>query len=300
MSDHNRSNDGHSLYGCSGDGTICAITFDAKEVPELAAPEATQLVLDQYQYHPPKRASHRPLANPQLPMTNGFGTSHTSTGHVNVLQPRKGKLVDQRRRIGLAGSAANGVVHTEEDAFSAAPIQPFASSSTAQASTARMFQDAHVAFSGGVRQHGAGEGTELPKSGTKRKASLLGEESPRAARGRMMTSTNPRQIGEVREIRAIKVNVTDVASGAGRALPTPRIQTLLRVKPVDTDNSCYLEAQNAEDPTKRNKITYCANGQDQWLDYLPSAVLVMAASARFCAVACEDRSISVYSPAGRQ
>ena len=239
------------------------------------------------------------MTNPQPPMSNGFD-AHTSMGHVNVLQPRKGKPADQRRRVGLAGSATNGVANNEENAFSAAPIQPFASSSNAQASTARMFQDAHAAFAGGMRQHGEGEASETLKSGTKRKASLLGEESPRTPKGRMMTTTNLRQIGEVREIRASKINAANVASGVGRVLPTPRIQTLLRVKPVDATNLSYLEAQNAEDPTRRNKVTYCTNGQDQWLDYLPSAVLVIAASASFCAVACEDRSIMGYSPAGRQ
>lgn len=40
--------------------------------------------------------------------------------------------------------------------------------------------------------------------------------------------------------------------------------------------------------------------QVQWLDYLPSRVLLVTLTPSFCAVALEDGSITVYSPTGRR
>lgn len=37
-----------------------------------------------------------------------------------------------------------------------------------------------------------------------------------------------------------------------------------------------------------------------WVDYLPSAVLLMAGNPIFSAVGCEDGSINIYSPSGRR
>jgi protein HIRA/HIR1 len=171
-----------------------------------------------------------------------------------------------------------------------------------------MFQDAHAAFANGNRfndvngnRFNDGEVGETSRAGTKRKASLLDGDSPRAPKGRMMASTQPRQVGEVREIRAPRGAIASGSgiSGAGKTLPVPSIQTILRVKPRGVDSTIYLEAQNAEDLKGKNKITYCANGQDQWLHYLPSAVLAMAMSTAFCAVACVDGSVFAYTPAGR-
>ena len=284
-----RSNDGHHLYGCSGDGTICAISFDDKELPELAELESTQAVLDEYDYQPPQRSSARPVpVKPAPSIVNGFGPNSSSSSHVNVLQPRKSKPEERKRRVELQANGSGNV-----DAFSAAPIQPFASPSTAQASTARMFQDAHAAFSNGVEQG------ESSRSGTKRKASGL-EESPRVQRGRTMGSTLPRQPGEVREIRAPRVTIPLGDAGPSRSLPISGVQTLLRVKPGGGDEKVYLEAQNAESAQGKNRITYSLNGQDQWLDYLPSAVICMTMTTSFCAAACEDGSLFVYSSAGRQ
>jgi len=294
-----RSNDGYHLYGCSGDGTICAISFGSKEFPELAAPEATQIVLDEYLYHPPKRVVARPLAlHPAPQVANGFGAPHASTAQVNILQPRKAKPADRSQRTDLSSARTNGMANNE-DAFSAAPLQPFASPSAAQASTARMFQDAHAAFTNGNRTGDAPVG-ESSRTAIKRKASLLGDSNPRAAKGRMMISTQTRNVDDVRGIRAPRVSIPGGSGGAARTLPVPCIQNILRAKSRNPDLQSYVEAQNAENAGGKNKVIYSANGQDQWIDYLPSAILGLAMSASFSAVACEDGSVYIYSPAGRQ
>ena len=141
-------------------------------------------------------------------------------------------------------------------------------------------------------------------TGQKRKASLIGDDGGRVPRGRTMGSSAARQVGEVREIRAPRVAIAFSGSSGGsggRTLPVPRIQTVLRAKPNDSsDETLYIEAQSAESLSGRNRVAYCQGGQDLWLDFLPSAIMVMAITERFCAVGCEDGSIVAYSPAGRQ
>jgi protein HIRA/HIR1 len=75
---------------------------------------------------------------------------------------------------------------------------------------------------------------------------------------------------------------------------------VLRATPKDGGDEFYIEAENASNATGKNKVTFLEDGADIWVDYLQSAVLVMAVSDTFCAVACEDASLYVYSHAGRQ
>lgn len=133
----------------------------------------------------------------------------------------------------------------------------------------------------------------------KRKASLI--EDQRSA-GRVMSSTQPRVVAEVREIRAPRVNINNAETsrvGIINALPMPGVQSLLRAVPLDEVN-LYLEAENSDDEKRKNKITYTQMDVDIWIDYLPAPALAMAVSERFSAVACEDGEVRAYSPAGRQ
>ena len=43
-----------------------------------------------------------------------------------------------------------------------------------------------------------------------------------------------------------------------------------------------------------------AKGQLQWVDYLPTAIVLATYSPTFSAVSCEDKSMNVYSPSGRR
>lgn len=295
-----RSNDGLHLYGCSEDGTICAITFEPKEFPELGPLEKTQVVLDQYNYKPKVRPARALSAAPSMQI-NGFGTTNsTSSSHVNVLQPKKGKP----KRIGFTNGASSNAVSTggraplappasiRSDPF-AAPEQPLASPSQAQASTARMFQDAHEAFTNGSR----GEEYPSPRVLGKRKVSLL--EDPSRQRGRTMGSSQA--MGEVRDIRPPRIAVAGPSSGGSYTLPVPSVQSVLRIRCPDiADESLYVQAENAAGPSQRNKVTFCQAGQDQWLDYLPAAVLALGMSSKFAAVGLENGSLRIYTPAGRQ
>lgn len=182
------------------------------------------------------------------------------------------------------------------DPFSG-PIQGFASPSTAQASTARMFEDAHRAFGPGS---GSISGTS-PRAGDKRKASGSYEDPTRGVRGRGMPVQQPIQQFEVQIIRAPMVAPSPSDAGPSKAyLPYPQVQSILRAQAIGNESrSIYLEARNTSDPKGENVLCYFADGEQRWMDYLPKAALAVTVTKNFCAAACEDGSLRVYSPAGR-
>lgn len=47
-------------------------------------------------------------------------------------------------------------------------------------------------------------------------------------------------------------------------------------------------------------MVYVSGKQTQWLDYLPSPVVALAATSHFCVAAMQDGSVNVYSPTGRR
>lgn len=253
----------------------------------------TEDVLKEYNYKPSRRIARPiPAATPQV--ANGFGTSTTSSTAVNVLQARKAKPGDQRRRFernrptlsNTAGPsrAPLGAPALPNHSVFDGPIQDgFTSPSQAQASTQRMFRDADTAFGGNMSPTKAG----------KRKASIAFDEGPR---GRMMGSSGRNM--EVREIRAPRVSTQtgSSSSSVSRRLPLPTIQTLLRA----TSGSVYLEARNGSTPAEKNQVVYNRDGTDVWVDFVDSAVVVLAVSEKCAAVGCEDGTVHIYSEAGRQ
>ncbi|WVQ81686.1 hypothetical protein IAT38_003811 [Cryptococcus sp. DSM 104549] len=290
------SNDGFTLYGSSVDGSICAIHFDEKEFPELADAATTDAVLKEYNYTPPQRHPQNTGLASNLAggsFANGFGPSTTTSTTVNVLQPRKGKA--KPRRVGLTNAAAASSERSFQppappDPFSA-PIQGFASASAAQESTARMFQDAHAAF--GAPSPGD---LAVSLSGGKRKADVFDDDS---LRGRTMAMTPSRQGDAVQVLRApLVASSSGGASSSNRALPIPQIQTLVRAAPSD-NTGVYFEARNASRSQGPTTLMYGKAGQELWVDYASAAVLAVVVTTAFCAAACEDGSVRVYSPAGR-
>ncbi|WVR00330.1 hypothetical protein IAU59_007473 [Kwoniella sp. CBS 9459] len=294
------SNDGYQLYGSSADGSIVAISFTPEEFPELGAPEATDKVLKEYEYHPKyqRASSVNPLsATPSI--ANGFGPASTPSTVVNILQPRKGK--DKNRRINLSNGQgpSRSLQPPSADPFSA-PIQGFANASTAQASTARMFEDAHNAFAYGQGQNG--ESSSSPRAGAKRKAVLFSDDESRAVRGRMMGSTLNGQAAPVEILRAPRITIASgsTSTSAGHAtLPVPQVQSIVRAAMHVEEGNAYIEAQNSSTAGGVNKVRFSRDGNNQWITYLPSAVLALAVTSAFCAAACEDGTVKIHSTAGR-
>ena len=133
---------------------------------------------------------------------------------------------------------------------------------------------------------------QLEPRGSKRKAISISDPSRNA---------RPRVQPEVTDIRAPRAaGSSGSGSASGKVLGAPRVQSVLRATPRNGTDEYYIEAENSSSSKGKNKVTFIEDGADVWLDYLPSAVLAMAISESFCAVACEDGNLFAYSHAGRQ
>ncbi|KAF9103107.1 HIR complex subunit [Mortierella sp. AM989] len=73
-----------------------------------------------------------------------------------------------------------------------------------------------------------------------------------------------------------------------------------RVRSHITRNKAGLECHNSISGDQPSKVIYSQKGSVVWVDYLPSAVLLMTGNSQFSAVACEDGGVYVYSPTGRR
>ncbi|KAF9206226.1 HIR complex subunit, partial [Haplosporangium sp. Z 27] len=73
-----------------------------------------------------------------------------------------------------------------------------------------------------------------------------------------------------------------------------------RVRSHITRNKAGLECHNSIAGEQPSKVIYSQKGSVIWVDYLPSAVLLMTGNSLFSAVACEDGGVYVYSPAGKR
>lgn len=288
------SSDGLHLYGCSEDGTICAVEFDADEFPDRSEPETTDKIIAEFEYKSTREPRHVPKYHLPVQETSFGTTTAQATSKVHTLQPRKNKSGDNRRLVsrpaeGRVQSPANQSTSlNSRNAFAAAPEQ---SSNSSGQTRADMLRDApsRSDFGNGVNQ--------LEARGSKRKAITLGDNSS----GRNMASSRPKIAPEVKELRAPRVPASGGSGpSSGRMLGTPQIQSVLRAKSSEGTDEYYLEAENAGTPAGTNKVTFIEDGADIWLDYLPTAVLATAISESFCAVACEDGNLFVYSHAGRQ
>lgn len=304
------SNDGLCLYGCSADGTIVTIAFRAAEFPELSPPELTQTILDDYHYQPKRR---RAAPQKLLSTSTSFAAPPAgATEHVNIIVPRKGKP-KERRRINLSGTMTGGSQQNGSaagsgmsggrpplqrpvsppptrfgaaDAFAAAADDDISFGSPS-AATASMLRKARVAFD---------YDAESARAGDKRRASIE-PDSGRAPKGRNMGSS--RALGPVQEIRAPRVVIAGSGGGSGSSimLPVPSIQSALRVQ--QEDGAGVFSAENGADDKPHYSVNFSQGGNYLWLDFLPSAVLAIVSTSKFCAAACEDGTVRIYTVSGR-
>ncbi|ODO10307.1 protein HIR1 [Cryptococcus amylolentus CBS 6273] len=190
------SNDGYHLYGSAVDGSICAISFEKEEFLDLAEEGDTDIVLGEYGYkgRMGKRGKAAAAGAGALGPTSSapsvstsFGPTTTTSTHVNVLQPKKGKA--KRRTSFLPpGGGTNGFhppshTHTQgRDPFNG-PIQ--GSSSQAGQEGQRMLQNAN-AYPTSPR---TGDKRKAPSPSSPRHSSSLFRPAPSTSSSQALTQT---------------------------------------------------------------------------------------------------------------
>jgi len=80
-------------------------------------------------------------------------------------------------------------------------------------------------------------------------------------------------------------------------LEVPPVLTYVKASIEGSDD--VFEGRNSEGDAP-TEVLFVSGKQTQWLDYLPSPVIALAATNVFCAVAMQDGSVNVYSHTGRR
>ena len=278
-----RANDGHHLYGCSEDGTICVAIFDPTEVSEIGDLEKTQTVLDDYGYKPTRRVVPRgPSIAPSGSVSNGFGQVATASKGVNILQPRKKKPGQARPTNGGTGLQPPAFGNNAFDT----PILPQSGFSGAQASRNSLLAGAANAF--GTTNAEAGPSARMT---VKRKGS-----DGEGFVGSRKQNRLPDGIRDIRPPRPVSGGLVTGSTSAGRILPMSPIQSILTA----TSAPIFLTARNATTDQERNTVTSTGKFGDSWVDMLPSPVVALCLTERFAAMGSEDGRLVIYSPQGRR
>ncbi|THH30555.1 hypothetical protein EUX98_g3630 [Antrodiella citrinella] len=134
----------------------------------------------------------------------------------------------------------------------------------------------------------------------KRKASIA--EDDRTVKPRTLGGDRVRDVVSVREIvggvpGGLVASPTAFESSVAGRLPVPSVLTYLKATIEGSED--VFEGRNSEDGGATEVLL--VNGkQTQWLDYLPSPILALAATSSFRAVAMQDGTLNIYSTTGRR
>lgn len=233
-----RADDGLSIYGCSSDGTICAIQFDPTELPDLADVDATTKIIEAQRQKLARPMTRRPLPPPLTPssslslapsqqLTNGFGAM-PSEQVINQLTAKQKVTIlpGGKRRIQpslLASLSSTQIMNPGSMATSSA------SEGQARAGAFGLGND-QGAFESGLRRN------DPPAP--------VG-----AIEGRTLGGDRPTEQAPPREIRpafvAPPTSSTGAAGSSSIMLPIPVIQEKL-VSKCEEDPNIWVEATNSE------------------------------------------------------
>lgn len=255
-----RANDGLSIYGCSSDGTICAIQFDAAELPDLAEPEATTKLIETERQRlarpmrrmppPPNQASMVPLP-PAHQTTNGFGAM-PSEQVINQLTAKQKVTIlpGGKRRIQPALLASLSSTQVMNPSTVSVPV---AAQNGQTQSSSFDSNGSQGIFSGAL------DGCD----GQVRRDQLMANVGP--AEGRTLGGDRPKENAPPREIRpayvASPASTTSMA-GTSTSLPIPVVQEKL-ISKCDGDENIWVEAINSEACEQADsRVDIFANGSD--------------------------------------
>lgn len=331
--------DGLTLYAVSSDGTLGVFNFDPEELEGIAPFSAQKQYLHKFGFVPPplpEGYSHtvpsQLAAAPMPAQQTGFDAQANGHGgeRINKLvAKRKDKKRIQPTSIPSASvpeassssSAFRPPLSTsrvfdepmppppssmrlQPPPFSVSgPSSPPGSSMQMSSSFAAQDFSFDVDMERGmdVRIEALDDSASAAGKG-KRKASAadLMDDGLKPSRPRTLGGDRPREQVVVKEIVGRTTAVVGVPNQwrPSGVLSVPPLLTYLSVK-VEGSEDLVFEAKNSEN-ADNFEVVLVKGKQTQWLDYLPSAVLALAATQVYCACATDDGSVHVYSPQGRR
>ncbi|EAU82822.2 transcription corepressor [Coprinopsis cinerea okayama7 len=326
--------DGLTLYAASSDGTIAVLGFTPEELEGIAPHSVQQEYLKKFDFSlppPPPGYDHvdanEAAAATPMPAPQTMDVPKTIVGgeQVNQLVARRGK---PKKRAALIPSASTSGLAQNPGSISA-PVSKRAMLS--QVPDSRTFSSsAKISDFGG--DHGFGspfdQAFEAPRSWASRPAGDVGapmdidvpidaldgngKKGKRAIIDLTEEDGKPRgrTLGGDRKVEAPGMAKALSGWGEGATGEPSRQQvysaTLIQSPPLLSylsteaeEMECLLEAKN-NDSDRTVEVAFIVGKQVQWLDYVPSPVITLKATASFCAAAMQDGCLNVYSHTGRR
>ncbi|GBE89101.1 Protein HIR1 [Sparassis crispa] len=188
----------------------------------------------------------------------------------------------------------------------AAPGQSFGSSTSAFGLESTVSEDVEMfpMDSSEVRISSLDTSGQVGGKGKRKAIDVMDDRVP--SKPRTLGGDRVRETVQVREIASGGTGLAVQGSALGLWNEQPNLAGRLEVPPLLTylkvtveGNEDIFEGRNPEGDGSA-EVLYVNGRQTQWLDYLPSPVLALAATTVFCAVAMQDGSVNVYSPTGRR
>ncbi|XP_067163084.1 protein HIRA isoform X2 [Apteryx mantelli] len=140
-----------------------------------------------------------------------------------------------------------------------------------------------------------------PLSAPKRKLELEGETVEKKKKGRPRKDSRLVPVTLTVQSPATLASEKDAAPALALKLPTPIPQKSFTLQ-ISTDPSMYLEVENEMTTVGGSKLSRlkCNREGKEWETVLTSRILMAAGSCEIVSVACEKRTLSVFSACGRR
>ncbi|KAI8365862.1 WD40-repeat-containing domain protein [Choanephora cucurbitarum] len=318
--------DGKSLFACSQDGTVACLQLEA-ELADIAPDEEVYKELTKYGYgrqntqlpETPiqleleesnaivtKASASKRIAElmtgdssfaPSAPSNNTPITADIPMVEAQPIQPASvpgPSLVLEKQKVTIAKNGKKRIQPTMLSTTSTTPTKsnqllPAKTSMSIPDNTRHINRQQAIAYDEPVSIPSSG--ISILMTGNKRKASIDTTEE-NELNGNKPTRPRPEWIDSA--------VVPPTAMKSQIRMGLPKVQSVLLTKLLPDDPTVVLECHNQTSDNMQTKVVNSKQGKIVWIDYLPSAVLLMTGNKHFSAVSCEDGSIHVYSPAGRR
>ncbi|KAF9174153.1 HIR complex subunit [Mortierella sp. AD010] len=306
--------DGQSLFACSYDGTVAILLFQSENLGEAVPAEERHRLLAKYGYE--RRGEIMAETPIQLAMEEQLKKTPVKSRMDELMQ--QGSSMDgvtyafaKPSDPSVFANATNGTTTTttQEILTSVAPtprVQPhIVASEQSITVTSDGKKRIKPLFLGNAKRVERGEPSmALPDGGfptvvvgTKRKDAPTNGISVAGPSKKGPDGISKSKSGTLKT----EEEVVSRAAIASPLLAVSRVRLgVPRVRSHITRNKAGLECHNSIAGEQPSKVIYSQKGSVVWVDYLPSAVLLMTGNSLFSAVACEDGGVYVYSPTGRR
>ncbi|KAG0345255.1 HIR complex subunit [Podila humilis] len=308
--------DGQSVLACSHDGTVAVFNFKSEDLGEAVPAEETHRILAKYGYE--RRGEVMAETPIQLAMEEQLKENSAKTKMDKVMnrdssmegvtttfakpsdpgifaptRPAVTHIVPSEQFVTMTSDGKKRIKPTFlGNGMGAAPVYQTAEESSYASSIRAPGSEYVERGDPSILAPEGGFATVV--IGTKRKdAPLNGTLGPGPTK--KIDVSGARGKGGARNDEDSRLAVASPLLAVSKVrLGIPRVKTHI------TRNRAGLECNNSLSGDHPSKVIYSQKGAMVWMDYLPSAVLLMTGNATFSAVSTEDGGLYIYSPAGRR